>query len=565
MIAPLVLPTLVYERSNGVESGDYAEAVAFCRALAKASPAARVITYGTTPEGRPMIALLVSKAGAFTPEALSKSPRPLLFVNNGIHAGEIEGKDASLILMREMLLQGRHRDLFAGADWLVVPVYNVDGHERRSPYNRINQNGPAVMGWRSTAQNFNLNRDFMKADAPETQAWLGLVHRFRPDFLFDDHTTDGADYRYAVLLSVPYGPTLPPQTASFDHALYGEVKKLNDAEGVLTAPYFELRDRAHPERGLTVEDFSPRYTHGYMGALGRPAMLIETHMLKDYRTRVEATAATLVNTATLLVRGAGRLKALNRAADVPPAEGETVVLDSRPSVETHPLTFLGWRYAPKSSVALGGETAAWVHEPVSTPTSVADAYNPGPTANAPAGYAVPAAWTEVIARLRLHGLPVRLLKRPLTDDFATDRLEAVKFPTQPFEGRFLPTFTDVPATEKRTLPVGTAVVPVSRLSMQLLEPNAPDSFVRWGLFNNVFEQKEYFEDYAMAPIGDAMLANDPKLKAEFETWLAANPDARPRQRLNWLFDRSPYRDARLNAYPVVRLTGKQLARCLSTK
>lgn len=324
-----------------------------------------------------MIALLVSAACAFTPQALSVSSRPLIFVNNGIHAGEIEGKDASLILMREMLLEGKHRDLFNGADWLVVPVYNVVGHERRSPYNRINQNGPAVIGWRSNAQNYNLNRDFMKADALETRAWLGLVHRYRPDFLFDDHTTDGADYRYSVLLSVPYGPTLDPRIASFDQSLYEAVERRNDAQGVLTAPYFELRDRAHPERGLTVEYFTPRYTHGYFTALGRPTMLIETHMLKDYRTRVQATATTLVNTATLLIRDAARLKATNRAADVPPEEGETVVLGSKPRETARPFTFLGWRYAPRPSVAAGVGTATWVHEPVSTPTTVADAYDPG--------------------------------------------------------------------------------------------------------------------------------------------------------------------------------------------
>ena len=558
MLALLALPTLLYERSHGLESGDYAEAVSFCEALAKDPAHARVIRYGTTPEGRPMVALLVSRAGDLTPQALARSARPLLFVNNGIHAGEIEGKDASLLLMRGMLREGEHPDLFAGANWLVVPVYNVDGHERRSPYGRINQNGPKAMGWRATAQNYNLNRDFMKADAPETRAWLGLVHRYRPDFLFDDHTTDGADYRYAVLLSVPYGPTLPPRTASFDQALYEAVRKRNDARGVLTGPYFELRDPAHPERGLTVEDFTPRYTHGYLGALGRPAMLVETHVLKDYRTRVGATATTLVNAATVLVQETARLKAMNRAADVPPREGETVVLDSKPETSTRPFTFLGWRYAPRFSVAAGGETADWVHEPVSTPTTVQDAYAPDARANAPAGYAVPAAWTDAIARLRFHGLPVRILGRPLTGDFSTDRFEEVRFPSRPFEGRFMPTFNAVPTMERRTLPVGTAVVPVSRLAMQLLEPNAPDSLVRWGLFNNVFETKEYFEDYAMAPVGDAMLARDPKLKAEFEAWLAAHPDARVRQRLAWLYERSPYRDARLNAYPVVRLSGRQM-------
>lgn len=555
LFLPPAAPTLLYERSHYLESGDYAEAVAFCEGLAKASRSAKVIRFGTTPEGRPMVALLVSRARAFTPEALAKSPRPLIFVNNGIHAGEIEGKDASLILMREMLLEGKHRDLFEKSDWLVVPVYNVDGHERRSPYNRINQNGPLVMGWRATAQNLNLNRDFTKADAPETQAWLGLVHRYRPDFLFDDHTTDGADYRYSVMLSVPYGPALPQPLRDFDRKLYDEVKAANDRQGVLTAPYFDV-DGAHPENGVRVDDFSPKYTHGYMGALGRPAMLVETHMLKDYRTRVEATQATILNTATLLVRNAAGLKALSHASD-DVHEGETVVLSSRRSDAKRPFTFLGWRYAPKPSIAAGGEVAAWLHEPVDTPTTVQDQYEPAATAVAPAGYAVPPAWTEVIQRLRLHGLPLSTLKAPLTMEFQTDRFTDVRFRGTPDEGHVAPLYMTHRITERRTLPAGTVIVPVSRLAMQLLEPDAPDSFIRWGLFNNVFEPKEYGEAYAIAPVGEAMLARDPKLKAEFDAWLAAHPGATPGARLSWLYDRSPYHDDRLNAYPVVRLTGAQ--------
>ncbi len=549
--------TLLYERSHFVESGSYAEAASFCETLAKRSPYAKVLRFGTSPEGRPIIALVMSAHKDFTPLALAKSARPLIFINNGIHAGEIEGKDASLILARGMLLEGKHKELFQGANWLVIPVYNVDGHERKSKYNRINQNGPLEMGWRSTGQNLNLNRDYMKADAPETRAWLGLLHRYQPDFLFDDHTTDGADYRYSAMLSVPQSPVLPTATAEFSRRLYDEVKLANDGKGVLTAPYFEV-DRNDIGRGLTIEDFTPRYTHGYFTALGRPSMLIETHMLKDYRTRVEATYQTLVATSTFLVKNASRLKALNRAADAPLKEGETVIFASKPSSEKRPFTFLGWRYTPTVSGAAGGPVAAWVHEPVDTVTTVQDQYLPGASGVAPAGYAIPAAWTDVIDRLRLHGLPVRILEAPVTDAFSTDRFEGVRFATRPFEGRFQPSFTVRPVTETRTLPQGTAIVPVSRLAMQLLEPDAPDSLLKWGLFNNVFEQKEYFEDYAMAPVGDAMLAKDSKLKAEFEAWLLKNPNAGKNERLGWLFDRSPYADARLNAYPVVRLTGAQL-------
>lgn len=548
--------TLLYERSHFVTSGRYAEAVEFCNALAKRSPFAKVVRFGTTPEGRPMIALLISSQKAFTPEALRRSTKPLVFVNNGIHAGEIEGKDASLILARRMLLEGKHRDIFQGANWIILPVYNADGHERQSAYNRINQNGPASMGWRSTGQNLNLNRDYMKADAPETRAWLQLLHRYQPDFLFDDHTTDGADYRYAATLSVPQSPVLSPATAAFSKDLYEAVRKANDAKGFLTAPYFEI-DRNNLARGLTVEEFTPRYTHGYIAALGRPSMLIETHMLKDYRTRVEATYQTIVATVGVLVRNASQVKSLNRAADLPIHEGASVIFAAKLSPEKRPFTFFGWKYAPRVSESAGGQVAAWIHEPVDTVTTVQDQFLPGASGIAPAGYAVPPAWTEVIDRLRLHGLPLTVLKKPVTAAFDTYRFSAVRFATRPFEGRFQPSYTSTAIHETRTLPVGTVIVPVSRLAMQLLEPDAPDSLMKWGLFNNVFEQKEYFEDYSMAVVGDKML-QDPGLKAEFDAWVKANPNAGKNERLGWLFDRSPYRDERLNAYPVVRLSGKQM-------
>lgn len=548
---------LTYERSGGTETGRYAEAVAFCNALAKRSKFCRVLRYGTSPEGRPMLALLISRVGNFTPATMGSNNRPLIFVQNGIHAGEIEGKDASLMLARGMLLEGKEPALFAACDWMILPVYNVDGHERMSPYNRINQNGPKEMGWRGTGQNLNLNRDYTKADAPETKAWLQLVHRFKPDFFFDDHTTDGADYQYAAMLSVPHGPVLPTATAAFQRELYNQVKPVVDAKGYLVSPYFDNLDRAHPEKGITTEDFSARYSNGYLSAMGLPSMLVETHVLKDYKTRVEATYWSLVATSTFVMNHRSELKRLNRAAAVPPKEGETVVLGSKLAETNAPFRFMGWKFAPKRYPLIGSDVAFWTKEPVQMETTIRDEYVPNETAAAPAGYAVPAAWTDVIERLKLHGLPVTVTKAPLTEDYATYRFDGVKFAAQPFESRFMESYTSTPIVERRTLPAGTAVVPATRLAMQFLEPAGPDSFMRWGLFSNVFEQKEYFEDYAMAPVGEAMLEKDAKLKAEYDAWLAQNPAANTNARLRWLFSRSAYRDERLSVYPVVRLSGSQ--------
>ena len=229
--------TLHYERSNFLETGRYEEAVSYCRRLAKASPYARVIEYGTSPQGRKMVALLVSRDKAFDAAKMRASKKPLIFIQNGIHSGEIEGKDATLMLARDMLITGKEKALYEGANLVIVPIFNVDGHERFSPYNRINQNGPREMGWRGTAQNVNLNRDWMKADTTEMQAQVRLVQRFRPDFLFDNHTTDGSDHPYVLTLGIPMSGALSPALRTWQRNYYNNLKIRTDADGFLTSPY----------------------------------------------------------------------------------------------------------------------------------------------------------------------------------------------------------------------------------------------------------------------------------------------------------------------------------------
>src|SRR5579862_4811578 len=196
-----------YERSGYVETGRYAEAVDTCKRLASASPWARVIRWGVSPQGRAMVALVLSKEGVFTPEVARRSRKPLVIINNGIHSGEIEGKDAGLLLARDILITKSQARLLDNVNLLLIPIFSVDAHERSTPYNRINQNGPRSMGWRATAVNLNLNRDFMKADGEEMVGMLHLLHTWKPDFFFDNHTTDGADWQYAMQLAVPLAQT----------------------------------------------------------------------------------------------------------------------------------------------------------------------------------------------------------------------------------------------------------------------------------------------------------------------------------------------------------------------
>jgi hypothetical protein len=346
--------------------------------------------------------------------------------------------------------------------------------------------------------------------------------------------------------------------------MLGDVLPKVEQDGFLTSPYFDGVDYNNLQRGMSVSDFGPRYSTGYLAAMNRPSMLVETHMLKPYKQRVEATYSINKRVIAYVGATAAELRAANRAADEAETRmrpGDLVVLAAETTSATRPFTFRGLKYRPYRSEVSGALVPAWTHEPEDTPTTIRDQYAPSLTVAAPAAYAVPPQWKEIIARLELHGLHTVRLKQPMTAPFETYRFENVTFPREPFESRFQPQFKAVTIEEERTLPAGTVLVPVAqvgaKLLMHLLEPDAPDSLIHWGLFNTIFEPKEYFEDYAMEPIA-AKMAQDPKLKAAFEERLK-DPKfaADSRARLEFFYQRSPYADSRLNKYPVVRLTAEQ--------
>lgn len=569
MFLPLLAEdwSLHYERSNYLETGRYEEAVSYCRRLAKASPYARVIEYGVSAQGRKMIALVVSQDKDFDPAKLRRSKKPLIFIQNGIHSGEIEGKDASLILAREMLVTGKQKPLLEGANFVIVPIFSVDGHERFSPYNRINQNGPREMGWRATAQNINLNRDWMKADTPEMQAQVRLVHRFHPDFFFDNHTTDGSDHPYVLTLGIPMSAALPPALRTWQRGYYEALRVRTDADGFLTSPYFGLLDESDPSKGISIEDFSPRYSNGYWSALNRPSVLSETHVLKPYRQRVDATHSLMRHTIAYCIQNAKGLKQMNAKADAEEVAGRPLgVLAVRRTNDSRPFDFKAYPYTPYKSEVTGGMIQKWDRTKVlSIPSKIFDVYEASVTVTPPAAYAIPPEWTDAIQRIELHGFKTERLRRPLSGTFSTAKFENVTFPTVPFESRFQPRYRVTMVPDQRTLPEGTVIVRTnqlgSKLLMNLLEPEAPDSLMKWGFFNNVFEQKEYYEEYAMEPIAAEMF-KDPKIREAYEAKVKSDAKfaADPSARLRWFFENSPYYDPKLNRYPVVRLEKADLAK-----
>ncbi|HTY58165.1 MAG TPA: M14 family metallopeptidase, partial [Bacteroidota bacterium] len=292
LCAVLALPSLLragddgrwvtdFERSGGLKTPRYAETMSYCRKLAAASPWIHVTSFGVSPEGRELPLVILARDRAFDPSAVRKTGRAVILIQSGIHAGEIDGKDASLMLMRDIAVTKRLSHLLDSAVILFVPIFNVDGHERFGPFNRINQDGPEEMGWRVNAQNLNLNRDYMKCETPEMQAMLRLFNAWLPDLYVDCHVTDGIDFQYDITYAVEPAPYLDPGVSEWVRlTLLAESLPAVEKSGHKIFAYVFPREDRDLSKGLNGGASTPRFSTGFAALENRPAVLIETHMLK---------------------------------------------------------------------------------------------------------------------------------------------------------------------------------------------------------------------------------------------------------------------------------------------
>ncbi|RAK57142.1 M14 family metallopeptidase [Phenylobacterium deserti] len=557
---PWITPS---ERAGFASTPSYADTVAYVERLAAASPLFRIERFGRTPEGRDLIAVVASKdpAGALDPA------KPLVLIQAGIHSGEIDGKDAGLMLLRDMAFRGK-AGLLDRANLVFVPIFNADGHENTSPFSRPNQRGPQSQGWRTTGQNINLNRDYAKADSPEMQAMLGLIGKYDPDLYLDVHVTDGVDYVHDITFSFPgwhgrYARS-PQGGAWLDKVYRPQLEAALRAAGHFPAPYLDPVDPRAPEKGIAVGPDSPRFSTGYGDARRLPTVLIETHSLKPYRQRVLGTYVLLEQTLKTAAAAGAELKAA-KAADRA-LRPEKVVLSYKPN-ETTPVDsfeFLPVQRETYRSAASGRDEVRWLGKPgkpVRVPVFGAD---PDIVVERPAAYWVSATKPEIIDRLRRHGVQFETLSEPRTVSVEVTRLSgAVQNPRADKEGRW-PVKVEGYAPEMRqmTYPADSVRVatdqPLGELASLMLEARSPDGFLAWGFFPEILQRTEYMEGYIVAPLAERMLAADPTLKAEFEAKLAADPAfaADANARLAWFYQRTPFFDRRFEIYPV----GRELAR-----
>jgi hypothetical protein len=556
-----------YEKSNYLETPRYAETIEFCERLDDYSPMLQYSSFGVSPQGRDLPLLILDKDSEFDPNGEKTSRKAILLFQAGIHSGEIEGKDAGLMFLRDIAVDGKYIDLLDSVVILFIPIFSVDAHERFGPYNRPNQNGPKEMGWRTTAQNLNLNRDFLKADAPEMVLWLELFNRWLPDFLVDIHTSDGADYQYVITYALEYNTDVAEPLATWSHDEFlPEITGRMDEAGYPFVPYIVTRYDHDVTRGLMHWTATPRYSNGYGAAQNRPFLLIETHMLKDYETRVASVYELMVQLTRYFNERAGELRHIVRASDSTTAEdmaGSYFPLRYRLTDDTTSVDFLGVKFSYRISPISGDSIVVWSSEKADYRVPLFCNSVATDSALMPFAYLIPQEWQHEISILQLQGVAVRYLTEPIDLEVTSYRLSNPKWAKGPFESRFMVRADVEPYTEVRSYPAGTAVALMNqranRVIAHLLEPKGPDSFLSWGFFNAIFERKEYIEDYVIEPIAAGMLASDSALAAEFQQKLDSDSTfaADPEARLDFFYQRTPYFDQMLGVYPIGKLMEKR--------
>ena len=555
------------ETSNFKTTPNYVDTRAYLQRLADAAPdTLRLTRFGVSPEGRDLMLAVAASGGEFTPEAARKSGKQILMLQAGIHSGEIEGKDAGMMLLRDLTVGKKWPHLLDHAILVYLPIFNVDGHENSSPYMRINQNGPEEMGFRATAQNLNLNRDYLKADAPEMRDWLKLFQAWLPDFFVDIHTTNGADYQYDLTwYTEDWGPLDPNVMAWQKSALQQRVFPATEKRGHLLSRYLELKDHRDISKGIVNFGSGPRFSTGYVALQNRAALLVETHMLKPYDNRVHSTYDLIVSILDEFRMHPGELrKAVEKAdADTRARKAGTEFAIAFKTANT-PVQYAlkGVDYTQTHSDI---SNDIWVQYDPTKPKTIDvpfwQALEPTKRVTLPEGYIVPPGWSQVIEKLQQHGIQFTRLDKPTRFYVAEYRLGHPEWAPVPFEGRLmLRSFDESVLTGERQFPAGSIVVKLDQRAanvvVHLLEPDAPDSLLRWGFLNAIFEDKEYGDARVLEKLARDMLAKDPALKKEFDTRLAGDKAFAddPEARLQFFYERSPWYAAQnVGAYPVARI------------
>lgn len=536
----------------------YSQVISYYTALAKTSPQLKLVNYGTTDIGKPLTLVVLSRDRVFDPALIRKQNKRVLLINNGIHPGEPEGIDASMMFARDLL---KNNALPKNVVICIVALYNIDGSLNRG-VSRINQNGPASYGFRGNSRNLDLNRDFIKADSRNTWALEQIINTWQPEVFLDNHTSDGADYQYVMTLietqKDKQNPILAKYTSeTLSPELYRRMKK----SGFEMTPYVEAEENI-PDSGIVSFLETPRFATGYTSQHNIISYITETHMLKPFAKRVYATYEFMQALADIVERDAGQIGQLKTKADEQVKTQKNFALSWKlDTAHYDTLVFKGFTAGYKRSEVSGFKRLYYDRsKPFTKTIRYFDNYMPAITVDKPLAYIIPQAWGKVIDLYKLNNVSMRPLAHDTTLNVQMYYIGDIKTPNRPYEGHYLHSNVKVNAvTMNVKFLAGDYVVytnqPLNRFIVETLEPQGVDSYFAWNFFDSIFDEKEYYSPYVFEDVAAELLKKQPELRQKLEVAKAKDPALAKSAsaQLNFVYRNSPYFEKTYLRYPVARL------------
>ena len=554
-----------FEISKGQKTATYQECIAFYNLLDQKYEEAKMLSFGNTDSGKPLNLFVLSKEKVFDAQKIKDLKKVVLLINNGIHPGEPEGVDASMILARELL---KNKSIPNNVVICIIPIYNIGGALNRGSFSRANQNGPESYGFRGNAKNLDLNRDFIKTDSKNSYAFQKIFNTWNPDIFVDTHVSNGADYQYTMTLIETQKDKLNSilsnyMTSNLVPHLYQEMKK----SGFEMTPYVD-HIKETPDDGIMGFLETPRYATGYTTLHNAIGFITETHMLKPFAQREASTYAFLNNIIKKTSQDAQLILDLHKKANEEVAKQQSFpiswTLDRKDSVL---IDFKGYTAERKPSDVSGQSRLFYNRSlPFTKKIPQFNHFIATQTIEKPIAYVVPQAWERVIELLKLNGVILKTLKTDTTISVEATYITDYKTGARPYEGHYLHSAVQ---TTKELLPIkyyaGDVIIytnqKTNRYIIETLDPQATDSFFAWNFFDSILGQKEYFSAYVFEDLAADLLKNNPTLKVQFEE--AKKADSKLNQsgsaQLNWIYQHSEHYEKTFMRYPITRIiTNTQL-------
>jgi|TARA_R100000479_G_scaffold33554_4_gene14345 hypothetical protein len=554
--------TTLFENTKGTETATYSKVIAFYETLADNYTSIALYNMQQTDIGEPLRLITFNPNRSFESEFSNREDKIVLLINNGIHPGESDGIDATMLFMRD-LAEGKikpPKNVIIAA----IPVYNIGGALNRNSTSRTNQNGPEEYGFRGNARNYDLNRDFIKADTKNARAFANLFRTVKPDVFIDNHVSNGADYQYTLTHLFTQHNKLGGELGKYvQNSFMPQLEDSLQQKNWPITPYVNVFNRT-PESGFSQFKDSPRYSTGYTTLFNTLGMMVETHMLKPYKDRVEGTYELMRSMVNIADKDAELIHQLRNSNRLSYKAGvDYPVQWEIDSSQTSTRQFKGFEGEVIESKITGAKRLKYNrNKPFTKEITYYDYFKPKKSVTIPQSYIIPQGYWNVIDLLKQNKIELEKVKKDTVITAEVYKIEDYETVNNPYEGHYLHYNTEVSTkTEDVKVKKGDYIARTDqegvRYLVETLEPTATDSFFNWNFFDTILQQKEGFSPYVWEDKAETFLKNNPEIKKAFETKKENEPGFAKNwyAQLDWIHKQSPNYEKSHLRYPIVRVGG----------